>query len=187
MGGAKLKSKTTKKPSGGPAHEESLQLFGAAVARLRERKKFSRPRLALCIHDILIRENIESSSMGESWIARLESGKTARISRQMLEAICQALGCSTRERIHLFLLADRNPFQSDDGDLEDIGVMLHYAIDTLYRDARTMLSRVLMDKPVAQLNDEEICEILGEVVKLSLTKQRRNKSRLKRLQGPRGS
>jgi transcriptional regulator with XRE-family HTH domain len=114
--------------------ELAARRCGAAIARLRTSRNWSRAKLIARFYDQIAPSHLTNDRIGESWLARLEQGRVVKISRHTVEALCRALDCTPRERAQVLLLADRNALGGADEAPSSVAETLTYALDLLYRN-----------------------------------------------------
>src|SRR4051794_317330 len=107
--------------------EPAIRRCGAEIARLRTLRGWSRAKLIAHLYDQIDPTAPVYDRISIAWLARLEQGRVVKLSRAMLDALCQALACSSQERILLLLLADRNTIGSDRAPTTAALVIAHVA------------------------------------------------------------
>jgi hypothetical protein len=120
-------------------------------------------------HDPLI------NVISEAWLKRLENGLTVKISRSIIEALCEALRCTARERAHILLHADRSVLI--DADEPSVAAeTLNYVMYRLFTEASDILNQLIKEKRVNELDEQEMFEIVKAA--LELVAEQRHRSRL---------
>lgn len=148
------------------------QLWGPYFKMLRKRR-FTRPQF---IQQYL--RSLDNAGAGdelylvsEAWLARIERGDTLNTSRDTLEFLCSAVGCSATERLVLLALADRNflvNVRLDQHSAENLAVVfwlvtrMFEVFAKLLADgtSRAMLSTMLESFPEIELSDADVLNIL---------------------------
>ena len=140
---------------GNPEH--ATRRCGELIARLRTARGWSRARLITRLCHELDPDDPQHEALGEAWLARLETGRTVKLPRPTVEALCRALRCSPRERALLLLAADRSVL-ADQADMPTAEAeLLNFVMDRLYAEARDTLSALLAQRgPVDELAAFEI-------------------------------
>src|SRR3712207_1060810 len=93
--------------------------FGGEIARLREQRRWTRPAFLRRIDDVLGAIDDQYEPRSDAWLHRLENGQIVKLPRPIINAICDALECSPRERAKLLLLADRNVLRDTPASIND--------------------------------------------------------------------
>jgi len=101
-------------------------------------------------------------------MARLENGRMVKVSRQVIEAICQALDCTADQRARLLACADRNVLADKDGQVNSVAEVILRIGAHMYDNATVvaMIHALLADRHASMLEEAELNEILSEIVKI---------------------
>lgn len=152
--------------------EPALRRCGAAIARLRTIRGWSRAKLIARLYDQIHPTDPVYDRISVAWLARLEQGRVVKLSRAMLDALCRALGCTPHERIQLLLIADRNP-------LGEIGCMstppalaIGYAANRLYDEAHMTIAELIAAQSLDTIGDLELLEIVATALQELITHRR---------------
>jgi len=144
--------------------------LGAEIARLRTNRQWSRTTLINHLYDELIAKNISRDGIGEAWLSRLEAGRIVKVPRDIVEALCHALRCSSAERVRVLLLADRNVLAN--AEAAAVAEVLNYVMDRLYQDTSQILNGMIGQRGVDKLNEQEKFELVATALELVIHKQR---------------
>ena len=152
--------------------EFSTKRLGEEIARLRTARGWSRTKLVNRLFDALTDDSTNRDSIGEAWLARLETGRMVKVPRGITEALCRALNCTSAERAHLLLLADRNILANSDAEVDPIAETLNYVMDRLYHEANEILSKLIEQHGMGIFAEQEQFELVATALELVLAKQR---------------
>jgi transcriptional regulator with XRE-family HTH domain len=145
---------------------------GAAVARLRTLRSFSRAQLVARLYDQLDPADPMSEGISVSWLARLENGRIVKVARPTIEALCRALGCTPGQRAWLLLQADRNVLASTHDEPIETAELLTYAIDHLYREVPEILATLLGSRRACALDELEILKLAATALDIAIARRR---------------
>jgi transcriptional regulator with XRE-family HTH domain len=126
--------------------EDSTRRCGKLIARLRTARGWSRARLITRLCHELDPDDPQHEALGEAWLARLETGRTVKLQRATVEALCRALRCTPRERALLLLAADRSVLTERADTPTPEAELLNFVMDRLYAEARPALARLLAQR-----------------------------------------
>lgn len=152
--------------------ERSTRRFGEEIARLRVARGWSRTKLISQLHDELDDQEARRDSLGETWLARLETGRVVKVPRHLAEALCRALHCTPKERARLLLYGDRNVLAGAEHAPDRVAEVLTYLIDRLYADVYDFLSNAIGNRQIADLDDQEVFELCAAALELQLRRRR---------------
>lgn len=151
--------------------EVATQRLGSEIARLRNQRAWSRSHLVLRLMRMVDENDPLADMISESWLKRLEDGRIVKVSRHMLELLCQALDCTDEERVWLLLCADRNPLASENGPPNRVAMLLNYTIHLLHRDAADLLENILQQYNIDDLSEQDLLAIVHTAIEV-MTRQR---------------
>ena len=132
---------------------------GEAIARLRCRKGWSRATLVKKLLDVLEPDDSLRDAISEAWLARIENGRTVKLPRPTIEALCLALECEPQERWEVLLQADRNLFVNREGDLPAETHLFIRAMAEVLENPRivALFARLRHNRPIPQSGVLELC------------------------------
>jgi transcriptional regulator with XRE-family HTH domain len=148
--------------------EPASQRCGNEIARLRTLRGWSRARLIGHLFDALDPGDPTFDHISEAWLKRLENGYMVKVLRHTTETLCQALGCTPRERARLLLYADRNIFGHDEVEPNAVAEALTYAMEQIYTEAHDILADVIGQRRAAELDEKELLELTITAIELVL-------------------
>lgn len=148
--------------------------LGEVVSKIRTRHKLSRPELARQMYDCLPPGLPANSplrkSCSDKQLQAIEEGTKVKITRDLLELLCQGLRCTEAERIEIFLAADRNVFADSNGNVSDTDeALLEIALSM--RDhpvIREQLMTMIADKQAPRMSKSDRNKIIKTML-LSLS------------------
>jgi transcriptional regulator with XRE-family HTH domain len=152
--------------------EPAAQRCGAAVARLRTLRNLSRAQLVARLCDDIDPADHTHEHISVAWLARLENGRSVKVPRPALEALCRALRCTPRERAWLLLRADRNVLAGPAGEPTEEAELLTYVVEHLHREARDVLAALLGPRRACALSELELLELAAAVLELAIGRRR---------------
>lgn len=148
--------------------EAAAKRFGATIAQLRTRRGWSRARLITRLYSVMDENDDFGDDFGEAKLARLENGRAVKISRKLVEKLCQALKCTDMERASVLLAADRNVFTGDALEARPEAEVLNYVALCLRQEATSILAGLVGERDYADLTVEEVSELATRALKLVL-------------------
>jgi transcriptional regulator with XRE-family HTH domain len=154
--------------------EPAIRRSGAAIARLRTLRGWSRAKLIAHLYDQIDPADPVHDRISIAWLARLEQGRIVKLPRTMLDALCRALECTPHERIGLLLLADRNVLGYANDAPSAAAHVLAYAAARLHDDAHATISERIGSRPLDAMDDLDMLEIAAASLQ-ELLKQRRDR------------
>jgi transcriptional regulator with XRE-family HTH domain len=163
--------------------EPAAQRCGAAVARLRTLRKLSRAQLVARLYDEIDPADHTCERINTTWLARLENGRTVKVTRPMVEALCRALHCTPRERAWLLLHADRNVLAGASDQPTETAELLTYAIDQLHREAPDIVAILLGSRRACELSELELLELTATALESAIARRRGEQAALWRKNG----
>lgn len=131
--------------------QAAAKAFGAKVRDLRESKGWNRAQFLAHFHDTLETMYGNYEIRSEAWLGRLEAGNIVQRPRSDLNAICETLECSKRQRVKLLLLAGLSVVTEGPGDANDIITLLHCAMMDIANDAAELIEGSLADRRIDDL------------------------------------
>lgn len=153
--------------------EAAARRFGAEIARLRELRGISRSKLVIHLYYAVGEDSPLCDTFNDAWLARLETGKTVKISREVLDALCLALRCSPRERRRLLLMADRSVFLNENGEPDALAELLNDIFAEVYEDAREVLDPLLGRRELHNLTEVERQDMVRTALEVAIRAYRR--------------
>ncbi|MEO7911165.1 MAG: helix-turn-helix transcriptional regulator [Roseiflexaceae bacterium] len=138
--------------------EPAIRRCGAAIARLRTLRGWSRAKLIARLYDQIDPTAPVYDRISIAWLARLEQGRVVKLSRAMLDALCHALECSSHERIELLLLADRNTIDADRAPTT-AALAIAYTAAQLYDGAYATIAELIGSRSLDAIGDLDLLEI----------------------------
>ena len=163
--------------------EPAAQRCGAAVARLRTLRKLSRAQLVARLYDEIDPADHTYEHISVTWLARLENGRSVKVARPTVEALCRALDCTPKERAWLLLHADRNVLASAGDEPIETAELLTYIIDQLHREAREILAALLGPRRACALSELELLELTATALSIAIARRREEQAALRRKNG----
>lgn len=151
--------------------EQAVKRCGQEIARLRTRRRWSRPKLIARLYDELDPNDPSVDTISESWLKRLENGDMVKVPRQILEALCRALRCTQRERARVLLYADRNGLVGAEHP-DAIAEILHYTIIHLYDATHDLLTNLIGQRRADELDDQEMFELIHAALEVVLAQHK---------------
>lgn len=152
--------------------EPALRRCGAAIARLRTIRGWSRAKLIARLYDQIDPTNPMYDRISVAWLARLEQGRVVKLSRAMLDAFCHALDCTPHERIQLLLIADRNPLGEVDCMSNPPALAIIYAANRLYSEAHMTIAELIESRSLDAMCDLDLLEIIATALQELITHKR---------------
>lgn len=156
--------------------ELSTRRFGEAVARLRTKREWSRAKLIARLLDEIDQDDPDYGSISETWLSRLENGKMVKLTRGTVEAVSTALGCSTDEKAHLLLCADRNVLVRGDDKQRIAREMLNHYFLQIRDDALKILTELVDDRRAHMLTAHEKEEATGTALEMVIRELRNRRT-----------
>jgi transcriptional regulator with XRE-family HTH domain len=153
--------------------EPAIRRCGAAIARLRTLRGWSRAKLIARIYDQIDPTDPGYDRISIAWLARLEQGRIVKLPRALLDALCRALECTPHERAGLLLLADRNALGCPGCAPTAAAHVLAYAAARLHDGAHATIAELIGSRSLDTLSDRELLEIVAASLQ-ELLKQRRD-------------
>lgn len=151
--------------------ELSTRRFGEAVARIRNKRQWSRAKLIARLLNEVDESDPNYGSISETWLKRLENGEMVKLTRATIEAVIRALRCPLNEKADLLLYADRNVLLCEEEIPNPINEMLNYILIVIQEDARIILKDLVNDYRGDKLTDSEQFELAASALELAI-KQR---------------
>lgn len=139
--------------------EPAIRRCGAAIARLRTLRGWSRAKLIARLYDQIDPTTHIYDRISVAWLARLEQGRVVKLSRVMLDALCRSLECTPRERIQLLLLADRNALGCSGHAPTPAALAITYTLAQLYDEAHATISELIGSRSLDAVGDLDLLEI----------------------------
>ena len=139
--------------------EPAIRRCGAAIARLRTLRGWSRAKLITRLYDQIDPTAAIYDHISVAWLARLEQGRVVKLPRVMLDALCRALECTPHERIQLLLLADRNALDCADRAPAPAALAIAYIAAQLYDEAHATISEWIGSRSLDAIGDLDLLEI----------------------------
>ena len=139
--------------------EPAIRRCGAAIARLRTLRGWSRAKLIARLYDQIDPTAPVYDRISVAWLARLEQGRVVKLSRGMLDALCSTLECTLQERIQLLLLADRNVLGWADSAPTPTALAIAYTAAQLYDEAHATISELIGSRSLDAIDDLDLLEI----------------------------
>lgn len=145
--------------------------------RRKELKLAYRTVVARIVHYLYQQEcdEAEITIVSEDWLKRLEIGRPASMSANILNALLRALEYSDRERVGWLLRAGYSPIASDTATHTDVADVINYVSYLLQRHPRAaeLIASALADGQAANRTDDELLEIVANSLGLVLQLRRR--------------
>lgn len=157
--------------------EAAAKRCGEAIARLRTLRGWSRAQLIIRLYNELSHDDPCIDSISETWLARLENGRMVKVPRNIIEALCRALRCSSKERAYVLLHADRNVLADPDPEVgpTPVAEALTYVMERLDAEAHDLLVDVAGQHPAAV---DELDLLEGTLMALQLLIARRRQRQM---------
>ena len=152
--------------------EPAIRCCGAAIARLRTLRGWSRVKLIARLYDQIDPTAPVYDRISVAWLARLEQGRVVKLSRTMLDALCRALECTPHERIQLLLLADRNALGCADRAPTPAALVIAYTAAQLYDEAHATISELIGSRSLDAIGDLDLLEIAAASLQELITRRR---------------
>lgn len=153
--------------------ELAAKRCGEAIARLRTIRCWSRAQLIIRLYNELSPDDPSYESLSETWLARLENGRMVKVPRQTIEALCRALRCTPKERARVLLYADRNALIDEQEGPTPVGEALTFVMDRLFSEADEMLSSLLGEGEVADMDELHLLEVASTALQLLIARRHR--------------
>lgn len=155
----------TKEHEKGKSAGGSAQQWGKLIRQWRDDKGWARGELIARYQKKLeaINASYEFSEIpSESWLARVENGRSVTVSRQQIVVLCEALECTQNQLMTIMLYADRNVFADPDGEVTTEGEVLALTTAKLMRNdvARRVIQQRLQNRPIETLPEDDLFDIL---------------------------
>ena len=158
------------------AYDGTPELFtkrlGNEIARLRTTRNWPRAKLIARLYNELDSTDPIYGRLSETWLARLESGRTVRVDYTVVEALCNALACTERERARVLLFSGRSVLVKQDTAPNTAAEVLNYAMFHVYHEASEILADVIGDRQAVDLGDQEIMELVLSALELVIHQRR---------------
>jgi hypothetical protein len=137
-----------------------IKVVGEHLARIRAQRELSRAGLVERIHRNpryeLCRENVTEQS-----IKRLEEGRTVRVSRMLLEIICDELNCTTNQRVDVMIIADRSPVNAPDGMATKAGQRISHIAYHVHKEVMDMVEGArIQGFDLDKVSDDDLNQII---------------------------
>jgi transcriptional regulator with XRE-family HTH domain len=152
--------------------EPAIRRCGAAIARLRTLRGWSRAKLIARLYDQIDPTAPVYDRISVAWLARLEQGRVVKLSRAMLDALCRTLECAPHERIQLLLLADRNALGCADSAPSITALAIAYTAAQLYDEAHATISQLIGSRSLDAIADLDLLEIAAASLQELITRKR---------------
>jgi len=152
--------------------EPAIRRCGAAIARLRTLRGWSRAKLIARLYDQIDPTAPVYDRISVAWLARLEQGRVVKLPRAMLDALCRALECTPHERIQLLLLADRNALGSADSAPTPAALAIAYTAAQLYDEAHATMSELIGSRSLDAIGDLDLLEIAAASLQELISRRR---------------
>jgi transcriptional regulator with XRE-family HTH domain len=152
--------------------EPAIRRCGAAIARLRTLRGWSRAKLIARLYDQIDPTAPIYDRISVAWLARLEQGRVVKLSRAMLDALCRTLECAPHERIQLLLLADRNALGCADSAPSMTALAIAYTAAQLYDEAHATISQLIGSRSLDAMDDLDLLEIAAASLQELITRRR---------------
>lgn len=152
--------------------EPAIRRCGAAIARLRTLRGWSRAKLIARLYDQIDPTDPVYDRISVAWLARLEQGRIVKLPRAQLDALCRALECTAPERVGLLLLADRNVLGCSGCPPTAAAHVLAYAAARLYDDAHATITELIGSRSPDVLSDRDLLEIAAASIQELLIRKR---------------
>jgi transcriptional regulator with XRE-family HTH domain len=152
--------------------EPAIRCCGAAIARLRTLRGWSRAKLIARLYDQIDPTAPVYDRISIAWLARLEQGRVVKLSRAMLDALCCALECTPYESIQLLLLADRNVLGCADHAPTPAMLAITYLTAQLYDQEHATISELIGSRSLDAIGDLGLLEIVAASLQKLITRRR---------------
>jgi transcriptional regulator with XRE-family HTH domain len=152
--------------------EPAIRRCGAAIARLRTLRGWSRPKLIARLYDQIDPTAPVYDRISVAWLARLEQGRVVKLSRETLDALCCTLECTLQERIQLLLLADRNMLGSADSAPTPTALAIAYTAAQMYDEAHATISQLIGSRSLDAIDDLDLLEIAAASIQELIIRRR---------------
>ena len=152
--------------------EPAIRRCGAAIARLRTLRGWSRAKLIARLYDQIDPTAPVYDRISVAWLARLEQGRVVKLPRAMLDALCRALECTPHERVQLLLLADRNTLGCAGRAPTPAALAIAYTAAQLYHEAHATISELIGSRPPDAIGDLELLEIAAASLQELIARRR---------------
>ena len=152
--------------------EPAIRRCGAAIARLRTLRGWSRAKLIARLYDQIDPTNPAYDRISIAWLARLEGGRVVKLSRAMLDALCRALDCAPHERTRLLMFADRNPLGCPEHAPTPLALAIAYAANWLHDEAHATIAELIESQSLDAMGDLDLLEIVATAMQELITQRR---------------
>jgi transcriptional regulator with XRE-family HTH domain len=110
------------------------QRWGPRIRELREAKGWSRTALQGRYQKQLEERNPDfdfEELLSDAWLSRAERGQSVIYTREHIEVLCDALECTSSQRVEILIAADLNVFADINGDISFEGAFCLRALSYL--------------------------------------------------------
>lgn len=117
------KHMSTNRSKSGTVRLNKQAYWGTLIRQMREARGWKRRELIARYQQRLEEQNPNydlSEIPSETWLGRVENGKSATVTRQNIVLLCEALECSQQDQVNVLLAADRNIFASPEGEMSQM-------------------------------------------------------------------
>lgn len=159
--------------------------WGIFIRRMREARSWKRRELIARYQQRLEDQNPNhdlSEVPSETWLGRVENGKSATVTRQNIVLLCEALECTQQEQVDVLLAADRNIFANPEGEMSQMDEFFARTFKQIAHNPKalqTISFQMQEYNNTDDLNGEEALKMLLKAVQQALDDLQKNSSAAK--------
>lgn len=162
-----------------PSTASNVDIIRNEIRRQRTWRKQPPRKVVAKVHRILNQQGCdveEVSGITVDWLKRLEIGRSARITPEILNALLQALDFSPYQRCRLMTLAGYSPLPMVDPTLASVAEGLNYVAYILLKHplAAQVMAAGFQELERRNATDDEWIEIVASGIKLIRDYHRRH-------------